>query len=259
MHARRFALALAALSLGGCGGGGGDADAGLPDAGSCLPGIAWYIDTVPTGTAQETGGKQPNAFGLYDMLGNATEWVADCYHESYADAPADGSAWDESPCTYRVIRGGCYGTTARGLRVSAREGVEVNFYGTCAPTVRCVRAVGAPDQGVAELDWVSIPGGTFSMGCSAGDGDCQPQESPAHPVTVAAFEMTATEVDQQAYHDQTGESPSTTFCPACAVTYVTWDQAAAFCAAVGGRLPSEAEWEYAARAGTTTRYYCGDE
>ena len=54
------------------------------------------------------GSFKPNGFGLYDMLGNVWEWVADCYHDSYAGAPADGSAWVTPPCKRRVNRGGCW-------------------------------------------------------------------------------------------------------------------------------------------------------
>jgi len=72
--------------------------------------------------------------------------------------------------------------------------------------------------------------------------------------------MTETEVTKAQYEWLTGETPSYfTGCPNCPVEQVTWYQAKAFCEAIGGRLPSEAEWEYAARAGTTTRYYCGND
>jgi formylglycine-generating enzyme required for sulfatase activity len=62
----------------------------------------------------------PNSFGLYDMLGNASEWVEDCYHDSYKVAPSDGSAWTTGDCSARVLRGGSWGDDPRGLRAAYR-------------------------------------------------------------------------------------------------------------------------------------------
>jgi len=60
-----------------------------------LEDIAWYIGNsgVYPGVTQPVGGKLPNAFGLYDMLGNVLEWVEDIAHPNYEGAPTDGSAW----------------------------------------------------------------------------------------------------------------------------------------------------------------------
>ena len=54
------------------------------------------------------GSYKPNAFGLYDMIGNAWEWVEDCWHEDYKGAPTDGSAWTGGDCSGRVMRGGAW-------------------------------------------------------------------------------------------------------------------------------------------------------
>ncbi len=120
---------------------------------------------------------------------------------------------------------------------------------------------------VFRINWVEIPAGTYWMGCSPGDTECDDDEFPRHRVEVAAFEMMQYEVTQAQYKAVTGTNPSY-FGPNgdgencgedCPVESVTWQEAKSFCEAVGGRLPSEAEWEYAARAETTTKYYCGDE
>lgn len=61
-----------------------------------------------------------NAFGLLDMRGNVWEWVEDCYHDSYSDAPSDGSAWTSGECQSRVLRGGSWLDEPRDLRAAIR-------------------------------------------------------------------------------------------------------------------------------------------
>src|SRR5579872_540852 len=69
-----------------------------------------YIFTAPVGSFK------PNRFGLYDMEGNAFEWVADCWAKSYDGAPTDGSARTEGECGNRVNRGGSWTSNPTGLR-----------------------------------------------------------------------------------------------------------------------------------------------
>ncbi|MBW1871030.1 MAG: formylglycine-generating enzyme family protein [Deltaproteobacteria bacterium] len=110
------------------------------------------------------------------------------------------------------------------------------------------------------ITWTIIPTGTFDMGCSPLDDACLSYERPRHEVTVSFFAMMTTEVTQAQYEGVTGENPSNhSNCPECPVEALSWYSARDFCLAVGGRLPSDAEWEYAARAGTSTRYYCGHD
>jgi formylglycine-generating enzyme required for sulfatase activity len=74
-----------------------------------------YAFTSPAGRYE------PNAFGLYDMAGNAWQWTADCYHESYNGAPADGSAWTTGTCgSGRVDRGSSWTSGPRSLRAANR-------------------------------------------------------------------------------------------------------------------------------------------
>jgi formylglycine-generating enzyme required for sulfatase activity len=70
--------------------------------------------TVPVGSFN------PNLFGLYDVLGNVWEYVRDCWHNSYQDAPTDGIAWEEADCNLRVIRGGSWIYEPRDVRSATR-------------------------------------------------------------------------------------------------------------------------------------------
>jgi formylglycine-generating enzyme required for sulfatase activity len=81
------------------------------------PSAANRQKTLPVGSFP------PNAFGLYDMHGNVTQWVEDCWHDDYTDAaPTDGSAWVEGSCDGRVLRGGSWADSESELRSAARTG-----------------------------------------------------------------------------------------------------------------------------------------
>ncbi len=69
----------------------------------------------------KVGTYKPNPFGLYDTAGNVFEWVHDCYHRNYQDAPDDGSVWEGGDCDVRVARGGAYRSPATSMRVENRE------------------------------------------------------------------------------------------------------------------------------------------
>jgi len=121
---------------------------------------------------------------------------------------------------------------------------------------------GAADAGASrELRWVSVPAGSVEMGCSPADSECPSYEVPVHAVSIAAFEITETEITQAQYAEQNTGEHEYMFgaCADCPADSMSWDEAAAFCKSIGGRLPSEAEWEYAARGGTDSVYGCGDD
>lgn len=76
-------------------------------------------------SASPVGSFKPNAFGLYDMLGNAWEWVEDPWHENYEGAPDDGTAWmSDGNRQWRVLRGGCWDSDPRDARAPLRLWIE---------------------------------------------------------------------------------------------------------------------------------------
>ena len=102
---------------------------------------------------------------------------------------------------------------------------------------------------------------------SSRTGSVRKDETPAHSVTVASFYMSETEVTQGQWYEIMGDNPAKfkTGNPNMPVETVSWDDAQKFISRLnqkeGGnkyRLPTEEEWEYAARAGTTTKWYCGN-
>jgi formylglycine-generating enzyme required for sulfatase activity len=67
-----------------------------------------------------------NPFGLYDIDGNVSEWIADCWHDNYIRAPTDGTAWFNPGCTLHVVRGGSWGSSPDQVRSAYRQGAEGN-------------------------------------------------------------------------------------------------------------------------------------
>ncbi|SEN35683.1 Formylglycine-generating enzyme, required for sulfatase activity, contains SUMF1/FGE domain [Luteibacter sp. UNCMF331Sha3.1] len=68
-----------------------------------------------------------NPFGLYDMGGNVSEWVADCWHDNYIRAPRTAAAWVNPGCTRRVIRGGSWGSAPEMVRSAYRQGAPADL------------------------------------------------------------------------------------------------------------------------------------
>lgn len=114
------------------------------------------------------------------------------------------------------------------------------------------------------LEMVEIPGGQFLMGSPLIEKERNPNEGPQHPMTVKPFFMGKFTVTQEQYQAVMGINPSSFQGAKRPVEQVSWNDAVNFCQKLSlmtsksYRLPTEAEWEYAARAATTTPFYFGE-
>jgi len=137
-------------------------------------------------------------------------------------------------------------------------------FGTVPPPQELTLDLG----GDITMDLVRIPAGTFMMGSPLTELDRDADEGQVHEVTLSQdFYMGIYEVTQEQYQAVTGADPSyfTSSGLTAPVEKVSWYDAVVFCdqlSLLAGRtvaLPTEAQWEYACRAGSTTRFYYGDD
>lgn len=114
------------------------ADGDVEPKASLLDPYGWHTGNA-AGNDPPVGALKPNAFGLYDMHGYLREFVSDHWHENYAGAPADGSAWLEPNDPVMIVRGGSWRDRHELLRSAARMPIPADAKSD-AIGLRCIKA-----------------------------------------------------------------------------------------------------------------------
>ena len=234
--------------------------------------VGWYTGNSDNKT-HPVGQKLPNAWGLYDMHGNVNEWCLDWYHGAY---PTSAVTDPEGPAegVRRVMRGGymrCYAWICRSAKRDRYDpsstATALGFRVALAPT----KNITIPLAEDVDLDMIWIKPGTFMMG-SPEDELGRYNDETQHEVTLTQeYWLGKFEVTQAQYEAVMGTNPSWNIGADRPVEWVSWNDAMAFCAKLtaaakaSGKLPegyeftlpTEAQWEYACRAGTTTALNSG--
>ena len=249
---------------------GGNKSRGYKYCGSnTLSDVAWYVDNSDNKT-HPVAAKTPNELGIYDMSGNVLEWCNDWYSSSYYTSESQTNPTGPDSGSSRVRRGGSWNYSENTCRVSYRGNTTPSFRYNYLGLRLCLSADESFTVNGVSFAMVPVAGGTFTMGATAEQGsDASEDEKPAHPVTLSSYMIGKTEVTQELWEAVMGKSLSqiaselgnSTYGEGAnyPMYYVSWEDCQEFITKLNAltgktfRLPTEAEWEFAARGGNKSQ------
>jgi len=274
---------------------GGEKSKGYKFAGSDnINDVGWYSGNTPHMSVRKIGSKAPNELGLYDMCGNVFEWVGDWYAPYPSRSQVDplgpsmgsyrllrgGSYFLDAPfCrvhTRMFIMPDMDVYPSTGLRLAmspSNAGPAIIEY---AQSGKAKKDKADKSKNVKiDIDMVFVNGGTFTMGCTKNEKSCSGDEKPAHEVTLGDFSISKYPVTQKLWYDVMGTTvrqqrdnmfmnttePLNGEGDNYPMYYVSYKHVREFISALNAmtgkryRLPTEAEWEYAARGGAKSKGY----
>ena len=232
--------------------------------------VAWYAGS--NSGLQPVGLKKPNELGIYDLSGNVLERCVDYleYHQPYDPNDTLNPRGKIKESGNRAYRGGAQNMHKDSARVTHRAPQTPTYTSHNVGTrvvVNDEHYFETFKVGGVWFDMIFVKGGTFMMGAAADDTTAETDEKPQHSVTLSDYYIGQTEVSQWLWRTVMGSNPSTFKGDKLPVENVTWAECQTFVAKLSQmtgynfRLPTEAEWEFAARGGNKSKdfVYAGSD